>query len=199
MVIYTYHIAGNFRWCKFSRKSVQTQIFAVFIFADVGPSGHTPTSWWPRPICETALNDEAKKQACATTAWSSFCVEAFEITKVSRQPPRAGNRRVGFSWSRPFNNFGTSHGFVGILDSSRLILLYSNHLEGRQTVQNHLVHIGARNDVINFHLSAFFFAVFIFARKQACPRKSRKFAPSENFPLYGSMYIDLYYIFLDDD
>ena len=44
------------------------EIFAVFIFADAGHSGHTPTSWWPRPICETALNDETKKQACVTTA-----------------------------------------------------------------------------------------------------------------------------------
>ena len=31
---------------------------------------------------------------------------------------------------------------VGILYSSRLILLYSDHLESRQTVENHLVHTG---------------------------------------------------------
>ena len=29
------------------------------------------------------------------------------------------------------------NGFVRILSSSRLILLYSGHLEGRQTVENH--------------------------------------------------------------
>ena len=110
-----------------------------------------------------------KKQACATTAWSSFCVEAFEITKVSRLPPRARNRRVGFSTADlDFDNCGTSHGFVGILYSSRLILLYSNHLEGRQTVENNLVHIDTNSyrrvhvmTVINFHLSAFF-CVFFF-------------------------------------
>ena len=50
------------------RPDSSEEIFAVFIFADAGRSGHTPTSWWPRLICETALNDEAKKQACATTA-----------------------------------------------------------------------------------------------------------------------------------
>ena len=89
--------------------------------------------------------------------------------KVSRLPLRARNRRVGFSTADlNFDNFGASHGFVGILYSSRLILLYTNHLEGRQTVENHLVHIVTnsyrctRNDIINFHLSAFF-VVFIFA------------------------------------
>ena len=65
---------------------------------------------------------------------------------VSRLPPRARNRHVGFSTADlDFNNCGTSHGLVGILYSSRLILLYSNHLEGRQTVENHLVHIGTNS------------------------------------------------------
>ena len=54
--------------------------------------------------------------------------------------------RVGFSTADlDFDNCGTSHGFVGILYSSRLILLYSNHLEGRQTVENHFVHIGTNS------------------------------------------------------
>ena len=52
---------------------------------------------------------------------------------------------------------------VGILYNRRLILLYSNHLEGRQTTENHLVPTYAHNDIINFHLSSFFFVVFIFA------------------------------------
>ena len=210
-----YRIAGNFRWCKFSRKSVQTlqkKFFAVFIFADVRHSGHTPISWWPCPICGTALNDvasypgswggwrepgceamndEVKKQACATTAWSSFCVDAFEITKVSRLLLRARNRRVGFSTADlNFDNFRASHGFVGILYSSRLILLYSNHLEGRQTVENHLVHIGT-NSYRHTHVTTssisilVFFLRFLFSRNQVCPRKSQKFALSENFPLYS--------------
>ena len=157
----------------YSGKFLLVQIFAEKcadsseeIFADVGLS----ISWWPRPICEPALNDEAKKQACATMAWSSFCVEAFEITKVSRLPPRARNRRVGFSTADlDFDNFGVFHGFVGILYSSRLILLYSNHLEGRQTVENHLVHIGTnsyrRAHVMTSSISILvhFFAVFNFA------------------------------------
>jgi len=32
-------------------------------------------------------------------------------------------------------------GSLAFLYSSRLILLYTNHLEGRQTVENHLVHM----------------------------------------------------------
>ena len=35
--------------------------------------------------------ERRSKQACATTAYSSFCVEAFAITKVSRLPPRVRN------------------------------------------------------------------------------------------------------------
>ena len=38
----------------------------------------------------------------------------------------------------------TSSGSGGILYSSRLILLYSNHLEDRQTVETRLVHMGTR-------------------------------------------------------
>ena len=193
-------IAGNFRWCKFLRKSVQTlqkKFSRFFIFADMGAglSGHTPISWWPRPICETALNDEAKKQACATTAWSSFGVETFEITKVSRLPPRARNRRVGLSTADlDFDNCGTSH---GILYSSRLILLYSNHLGGRQTVENHLVHIGTnsyrRAHVMTSSISILvhFFAVFNFAEaglsaKIAKIWTQRKFPAIRYYiPLYG--------------
>ena len=101
-------------------------------------------------------------------------MEAFEITKISRLPPRARNRRVGFSTADlDFDNFGVSHGFVGILYSSRLILLYSNHLEGRQTVENHLVHIGTNSyrrtyvmTVINSILVHFFGFFFFFHRSR---------------------------------
>ena len=99
-----------------------------------------------------------------------LCGGFFEITKVSRLPPRVRNRHIGFSTADlDFDNFGVSHGFVGILYSSRLILLYSNHLEGRQTVENHLVHIGTnsyrRTHVMTSSISILsaFFAVFVFA------------------------------------
>ena len=75
-----------------------------------------------------------------------LCGDFFKITKVSRLLLRARNRRIGFSTADlDFDNFRVSHGFVGISYSSRLILLYSNHLEGRQTVENHLVHIGTNS------------------------------------------------------
>ena len=75
-----------------------------------------------------------------------LCGGFFKITKVSRLLLRARNRRIGFSTADlDFDNFRVSHGFVGISYSSRLILLYSNHLEGRQTVENHLVHIGTNS------------------------------------------------------
>ena len=83
-----------------------------------------------------------------------------------------------------------SYGFVGILYSRRLILLYSNHLEGRQTVENHLVHMG-HVDTRRMHVMTSSFSIFsrfLFSQKQVRLRKSRKFAPSENFPLYGMRY-----------
>ena len=75
-----------------------------------------------------------------------------------------------------------SYGFVGILYSSRLILLYSNHLEGRQTVENHLVHMGGRRTHVmtsSISILVHFFVVFIFAEAGL----SAKIA--KNFPLYG--------------
>ena len=92
-------------------------------------------------------------------AYSSFFEEAFANTKVSRLPPRARNWLVnGFSTADlDFDNFRAS--LLDLLAFFRLILLYSIHLEGRQTVESHLVHMGtspyAQNDIINFHLSFF--------------------------------------------
>ena len=107
---------------------------------------------------------------------------------VSRLPPRARNRHVGFSTADlDFNNCETSHGFVGILYSSRLILLYSNHLEGRQTVENHLVHIGTnsyrRTHVMTSSISILvhFFAVFIFA-EAGLSAKIAKICTQRKFP-----------------
>ena len=65
------------------------EIFAVFIFTEqkrdglttpLPDHGHAP---YARVAEEMTLNDEAK-QACVTTAYSSFCVESLAITKVSR-------------------------------------------------------------------------------------------------------------------
>ena len=144
-------------------------------------------------------NDEAK-QACATTAYSSFCVEAFAITKVSRLHAGAGEKLAcwteGFSTADlELDNFGASltGSLVFCTHSSRLSLFCSDYSQGRhyfrgrQTVENHLVHTGTNL----YHImtssipSWFIFSRFIFSWKLVCPRKSQKFAPSENFPLYG--------------
>ena len=91
----------------------------------------------------------------------------------------------GTLWPHPYRLMRHLRSFYyGILYSRRLILLYSNHLEGRQTVENHHVHIGTRRTHV-MTSSISIFSRFLFSRKQVCPRKSRKFAPSENFPLYG--------------
>ena len=71
------------------RPNPSEEIFAVFIFAKqkhdalttpLLDDGHTP---YAHVTEEMTLNDEAK-QACATMAYSSFCVESFAITKISK-------------------------------------------------------------------------------------------------------------------
>ena len=160
---------------------------------------------WPHPYQlmatlhiqteQTTLNKKAKKQAFTTTAESSFCVKAFTIMIVSRLPTWAGNwlRRIQHT-ALDFDNFKAS--LTGLLAfyiySSRLILLYSDHLEGRQTIENQLVHTGTSSYRCTHKITSSIFILVhfflvLFSRKQVCPRKSWKFPPSKNFPLCGSL------------
>ena len=98
---------------KFSRKSVQTlqKKFSRFLFLWMWDALATPlpVDGHASYASQRTLNDKAKKQACATMAQSSFCVEAFAITKVSRLQQWARNQRIGFSTADlDFNNFGAS-------------------------------------------------------------------------------------------
>ena len=84
-----------------------------------------------------------------------------------------------------FDSFRVSLlGSFGILFSSRLNSLYSNHLE------NHLVHTGTSlyecAHIMTSSNSTF--ADFI-SQKQICLQKLRKFAPSENFLLYEIIWL----------
>ena len=115
-----------------------------------------------------------------------LCGDFFKITQVSRLPPRARNRCIGFSTADlDFDNFGVSHGFVGILYSSRLILLYSNHLEGRQTVENHLVYIGTnlhrRTHVMTSSISILsaFFCGFYFCGSRFVHKNCKNLHPAK--------------------
>ena len=94
------------------------------------------------------------------------------------------NRRIQHCWSRLRQLQSACY---GILYSSRLILLYNNHLEGRQTVENHIVHTGTSSYVqknwCHQFPSYFLFSQFIFSWKQVCPWKLWKFLPSKNFLL----------------
>ena len=107
---------------------------------------------------------------------------------------------IQYCWSRLRQLRSVSYGFVGILYSGRLPFFYSNHLEGRQTVENHLVHTGTssyqRTHVMTSSTSILVWCIslrFLFSRKQVCPWKSWKFALRENFSLYGihSVYCSL--------
>ena len=64
------------------------------------------------------------------------------------------------------------------------------YFHGRQTVENPIVHMGTNSYQCTYIMTSSIsilvrFSWFIFLQKQVCPRNLRKFAPSENFPLYG--------------
>ena len=129
----TYLIVGNFRWCKFSR-----EMNACALTTPQPVDCHAPHA-------KRRYDTERQKEG------TNLCNKG----PVSELPSRARNWLVNqFSSFRLRQLRRVSYGFVGILYSSRLILSYSDNSEGRQTVENHLVHTGtssyAHSDVINY-------------------------------------------------
>ena len=80
------------------------------------------------------------------TEWQSEKACATTITKYQDCCRRWRNSllsgRIQHHWSQLQKLWSVSKGFVGILYTSRLIFLHSNHLKVRQTVENHLVYTG---------------------------------------------------------
>lgn len=97
----------------------------------------------PHGNLATQKKNISKKQVGATTAASSFCVEASVFTKASRLLlwTRIGllNRRSQYCLSPLQQLRKGSCGYISILYSSMLILLYSRHLGDGKTVENCLV------------------------------------------------------------
>ena len=109
--------------------------FCGFYFRGCGMLWPHPYQLMATPHMRNGTEQQTEDASLCNNGLIFLCVEAFTIKKVSRLPPRLRNQRVGFSTADlDFDNFGMSHGFVGILYSSRLPFPYSNHLEGRQTV-----------------------------------------------------------------
>ena len=138
----SYRIAGNFRWCKFLRKSVQTlqKKFLRLLFSRMRDSLATPLSVdGHAPYAKRHWTTKRRSKPVQQQPDLPF---VWRLSKLRRYQDCRRGRETGVLDSAAdldFDNCGTSHGFVGILYSSRLIVLYSNHLEGRQTVENHLV------------------------------------------------------------
>ena len=127
--------------CRLFRRN-----FRGFYFRGCGTLWPHPYQLMATPHMRNGTERRSEEASLCNDDLIFLLCGGFEIMKVSRLPPQVRNRHVGFSTADlKFNNCGTSHGLVRILYSSRLILLYSNHLEGRQTVENHLVHIGTNS------------------------------------------------------
>lgn len=88
----------------------------------------------------TQRNNKAEKQACATVFLFlqlqkyQDCCHGWETDFC--------NRRVQCCCSGYGQLRSILHNLIGILYSSRLILLYSTHSEDRQTVENYLLQTG---------------------------------------------------------
>ena len=160
-----------------------------------------PYSWWPHPTCELKKwrwTTKQRRKIVQQQPSLPFVWRPSQLWKY--QDCHCGwetgllNGRIQHCWSQLQQLLSVPYGLFATVYSSMLILLYCDHLEGRQTVENYLVHTGTSSyiptstyayyDVINFH-----FLWFLFLQKQVCPRKSWKVAPSKNFPLYGTQII----------
>ena len=135
---------------------------------------------------ETTLNDEAKKQVCATTAYSSFVWRPSQLRKYrdcrrGREPGLSN--RIQHCWSRLRQ---LRIRFVGNLYSSRLFraqrtISFTRRIDSLvPRLSPRLFYFSssmyARNDVINFS-SKNFFAAFIFEKGL-----SAKICAQQKFP-----------------
>ena len=114
---------------------------------------------WVLPKCSLLMSQ------IFGTVIQSFCIEAVAVCPLARSRARERNRRVGFSTADLISTSTTSECLLRIRWSSRLILLYSNHLEGRQTPENHLVHTGTihvRSNDVTISILVYFFCGFYF-------------------------------------
>ena len=104
-------------------------------------------------------------------AYSSFCVDASAITKVSRLPLWARNWLVeqkDYTADLDFDNFGVS--FCIVADSF-LQRPFRGQIDCREPSHSHryqFVSTYAHNDFINFYLSLFFRGLYFRGSKSVC-------------------------------
>ena len=128
---------GNFGWCNILQKCFQhtrLEIFTVLISAERTRTTPLPNTWQLEK-----RNNEARKQAGVSTAEYSFCLEAriaLRTAAVGRE-----RNRLYIEPKKIHCCFEASEAtlLAQLLYISRLILLYSDRLESRQTVKNHHV------------------------------------------------------------
>ena len=145
-----------------------------------------PTSWWPRPICETALNDESKKQAVQQRPKLPFVWKLSQLRRC--QDCRSGWETGTLDSALPISTLTTSECLTDSLVFCIVVgflFLYSNHLEGRPTVENDLVHIGTnlywRTHVMTSSISVLvhFFCGFYFRRSRSVRENRENLHPAK--------------------
>ena len=150
------------------------------------------------------LNDEVK-QACEKTAYSSFCVEALAITQRYQDcmPVQTKNWLVERKDSEMLISTSTTSecllrvrwyfvyivaGWVCFAATIYRADIISWQTDCREPSRSHKDQFVSPYHIMTSSIpSRFISSGFIFSRKQACPWKLRKFAHSENFPVYISI------------
>ena len=139
--------------------------------------GYAPSSWCPCPTLNRKNDTQWQSEEaslCNNSLVYYLCggLHTYKSIKTATV-----GEKLAF-WTEEFSiadfDFDNYRASLGILYSSRLILLYSDYLGGRQTVENHLVHTGTSSYqsghimTASIYILAHFFTVFIFA-EQVCP------------------------------
>ena len=132
-----------------------------FCKTNVSRSNHTPTvdGHTPHANQRNTIEWQSEEASMYNNVLVFFCVEAFGIVKASGLPPWARNWLVEQKDSVVLISTSTTPEHL-LQVCWCFVLLYSDHLKGRQTVVNHLIPMGhgkfvltyAHNGVINYYL-----------------------------------------------
>ena len=162
-------------------------------------SDHTPTRWWPRPICTCTEKWHWATKRSKLSLLFVLCGGLHSYKGIKTACHGSVDEKLpcwieGFSTADlGFGNFGASltGSLVFCIHNSRLSLFCSNHLQGRdyfhgrQTEENHLVHTGTISTyhimTSSIHLGSFFRSLYFRGSKSV--HKNCK-----NFPLHATVW-----------
>ena len=176
-----YRITGNFRLGKIARKCVLNlqKKFSRYKCVTIWPHPYRLMAGHAQYAKRKNDTERQREEASSCNNGLVFLLCGGLRNYESIRNANMGEKLACWTEGRLRQLLSVSYGFLGNSYSSRLILLYSDNLEGKQTLENHPVYTGT-----SLYRRTHIFRGFYILRKHFCPQKSQKFAPSENFLLY---------------